>query len=166
MHQPSAGLDVRAAAPISGPSRVEELTALTSTGHPRRDSSTLPDLVVEPQPVGRYRGSPVGDALAAVSLVPRLRETRVLIGFSRVEPASPDAEAGYTQLWGQERPDSFDEYSQHDWLPGYQVFGEGVLLVLDPGKVERWEAKARLSLRLQRVAAVAAKQPEPARPLP
>lgn len=159
-------LDALAAAPRMGPSRGEELRALTSTEHPRRGSSTLPDLVVEPADVETYRGSRFGDALGGVSLVPRLRETRVLTGFSRVEPTSVDTAVGYAQLWGRERPKSFEEYSTSDWLPGYQVFGEGILLVLEPGRVERWTVKAERSQRLQRAAGPVARQGEQPRPLP
>ncbi len=151
---------------VLGTSRAAELTALQSTEHRRRPTGSLPDLIAEPQDVTGYRGSRLGDRLAGVSLVPRLRETRVLAGFSRVEPVPPNHDLGYVQMWGKKRPEVFAEHATEDWLPGYQVFGEGILCVLDPDAVDRWTARVAGDARLDRAAAWAAKQVEPARPLP
>jgi hypothetical protein len=151
---------------VIGPSRADELTALCSGDHPRRTTSALPDLVVEPQDVAAYRDSRLGALLAGISLVPRLRETRILAGFSRVEPAPVDNKAGYAQLWGKERPPEFAEHSDDDWLPGYQVFGEGILLVLDPAAVDGWAARAVHIPRAVKAARPAQYLIEPARPLP
>ena len=149
----SRHLDALEQPPETGPRRADELSALTSTSHPRRPRAALPDLVVEPQDVAAYRGTLLGDRLAAVSLVPRLRETRVLAGFSRIEPTPADPDAGYRQLWGKPRPERFAQHATDDWLPGYQVFGEGILLVLDPDAVTAWEAKATGNARLRAAAA-------------
>ncbi len=159
-------LDAFEQPPIVGPRRADELSALTSTAHPRRPTTALPDLVAEPQDVHSYRGTRLGDRLAGVSLVPRLRETRVLLGFSRIEPNPADAESGYRQLWGKPRPQRFAEHSTDDWLPGYQVFGEGILLVFDPDAVAAWEARAAGNTRLSAASAAAAHHFEPVRPLP
>ena len=107
----------------------------------RGGPTALPDLVVEPQDVAAYRGTRLGDRLAGVSLVPRLRK-----------PASWPASAGSslprpipipdTGSYGASRAQRFAEHATDDWLPGYQVFGEGILLVLDPDAVAAWEAKA------------------------
>jgi hypothetical protein len=162
----SRHLDALEQPPESGPRRADELSALTSTSHPRRPRTALPDLVVEPQDVAAYRGTRLGDRIAAVSLVPRLRETRVLAGFSRIEPTPADPDAGYRQLWGKPRPGQFAEHAADNWLPGYQVFGEGILLVLDPGTVAAWEAKAAGNARLEAAATRMVRQLEPVRPLP
>jgi hypothetical protein len=148
-----------------GPSRASELSALTSTGHPRRTGS-LPDLIVEPQDVRAYRDSRLGQLLAGVSLVPRLRETRILAGFSRIEPTSVNIDSGYAQLWGKERPKAFAQHSTDDWLPGYQVFGEGILIVLDPNAVADWERRVNRDSRLLATSRMALSLPEPARPFP
>ena len=159
-------LDALEQPPAGGPRRSDELSALTSTAHPRRAHTALPDLVVEPQDITSYRGTRLGDRLAGVSLVPRLRETRVLAGFSRIEPSPGDPEAGYRQLWGKARPSQFAEHATDNWLPGYQVFGEGILLVLAPDDVAAWEAKAAGNVRLRAAAGPAVHLPEPVRPLP
>lgn len=152
--------------PADYPSRGEELDALTSAEHIRRATGAPPDLIVEPQEAADYDGCRLGDVLSAVSLVPRLRETRVLAGFSRVEPERIDPQDGYAQMWGVPRPVSFAEHARDDWLPGYEVFGEGILLVLDPELVDRWAAAAQGSARLVRAAAISGKLEEAPRPLP
>ncbi|MBS4729855.1 DUF1998 domain-containing protein [Mycobacterium sp. SM1] len=151
---------------VVGPSRAAELTALLSADHPRRPTGALPDLVVEPQDIEKYRGSSLGRMLSAVSLVPRLRETRVLAGFRRIEPSPPDPRAGYAQLWGKPRPAAFAEQSNDDWLPGDQVFGEGLLFMLDPAEVDAWAARVRTDERIVNAARPALTQNEPAQPLP
>lgn len=159
-------LDALDADHVTGPSRAEELTALLSANHPRRTTGALPDLIVEPQNVERYRDSRLGRHLAAVSLVPRLRETRVCAGFTRVEPSSVDPLDGYAQLWGKARPEAFAEHSNDDWLPGYQVFGEGLLCVLDPAAVSAWTDRASSDMRLVKAARHALTPHESAQPLP
>lgn len=149
-----------------GPRREDELDALTSTSHPRRATAALPDLVVEPQDVAAYRGSRLGDLLAGVSLVPRLRETRVLAGFSRLEPTDPNPHRGYAQMWGKEKPQHFGEHAKDDWLPGYQVFGEGILLVLDPAAVTSWTSAAASSRRAKDAAEAATRLAHPQVPMP
>ncbi|ORW60672.1 hypothetical protein AWC20_06805 [Mycobacterium parmense] len=151
---------------VTGPSRAEELTALLSVDHPRRATGALPDLIVEPQDINMYRNSSFGRLLSAVSLVPRLRETRILAGFSRIEPLPVDPETGYAQLWGKPHPAAFAQQSDDDWLPGYQVFGEGLLCVLDPSAVGAWVAGAGRDARLVSAAGPALGLNEPAQPLP
>ena len=70
------------------------------------------------------------------------------------------------QLWGKPRPEQFAQHATDNSLPGYQVFGEGILLVLDPDIVAAWEAKATGSARLRAAAAGVVHQLEPDRPLP
>ncbi|MEV3938611.1 DUF1998 domain-containing protein [Glycomyces sp. NPDC049804] len=151
---------------VVGPSRVDELTALLSANHPRRTTGALPDLIVEPQDIEAYRNSRLGRMLSAISLVPRLRETRVLAGFSRIEPSRADPTTGYAQMWGKPLPETFAEHSNDNWLPGYQVFGEGLLFMLDPDAVATWATRARTDARLENAAQAALTQDEPAQPLP
>ena len=62
--------------------------------------------------------------ITSVTAVHRLTETRVLDGFSRIEPKSLTPRAGYKMLWGQ-------EVGSDSWLPGYRVHGEGILVELN-----------------------------------
>jgi hypothetical protein len=61
-----------------------------------------------------------------VVVATKLREVRALVGFSRLDPAatvvSPDLGKGL------------------DWLPGLEVFGEGIFIGLVEEAVRQWEA--------------------------
>lgn len=67
-------------------------------------------------------------------LVPKLREVRVQIGFTRLEPVMPDLE-GEFDLEVQSAPLSLTQ----DWLPATEIRGEGVFLELDEKAVRDWE---------------------------
>ncbi|MFD0352782.1 DrmB family protein [Streptomyces sp. NPDC127110] len=113
-----------AAAP--GPDlRREEWSALTAAEPPRtRDflvrGSTLGLQGETAEPwAGLHR------RVGRVVLADRLREVRALSGFSRV---SPDATIVPS-----------DTSRRLRWLPAVEVFGEGVLLTLDPAALTAWE---------------------------
>lgn len=97
--------------------------------------------------------------------MPRFRETRVCAGFSRGEPRPVATAVGYAQLWGKPRPAAFAEHAKDDWLPGYQVFGEGLLCVLDPAAVAAWAQHAVNDRRPRSAARYASTLQEPAQPL-
>lgn len=79
-------------------------------------------------------GPIVANGFTAISLVESLCETRALTGFSRIlpEPAGgqtrPEERRGL--LHGPDWPCT--------WLPGCQVFGEGIFLELDAGRIAKW----------------------------
>jgi hypothetical protein len=92
----------------------------------------LADLVVETRDLvefGAVGGRPLSHWLERLSGVVRLTETRVLCGFSRVQPKRPAVEAGKGLLWGARRG---------DWLPAHRVYGEGIYLELAPTLVSAW----------------------------
>jgi len=65
-----------------------------------------------------------------IVLVEKLAETRVLIGFSRINPPlSPDFE------WNNFCPLS---RKRQQWLPGVRVYGEGIFLKLNERAVQEW----------------------------
>jgi hypothetical protein len=76
------------------------------------------------------RAARVADALfeniGQVVLATKLRELRALSGFSRYEPSGTSVPP--------------DLVGKLDWLPGIEVFGEGVFLTLDEAALRRWEA--------------------------
>ena len=76
--------------------------------------------------IGSFQNQFVGthNLITGVTAVHRLTETRVLDGFSRVEPKSLTPREGYKMLWGH-------EVKSDSWLPGYRVHGEGILLELN-----------------------------------
>ena len=130
--------------------RALELGAMLSLRKRTTRGQGQPDLIVEPVPLSDFEDDSLslGVRLAAVSLVFRLREVRVLRGFGRITPPSSDrpASEGYQQMWGVNREDPL---SDADWLPGYEVFGEGILLVLDQGAIGDWLARNQASQRLR-----------------
>ena len=83
-----------------------------------------------------------------IKQVTRLREVRVLQGFSRLFPpeGSPDDEGNRTgnivRLPGRER----------GWLPAIEVIGEGVFLELSSNRLSEWENRPDVQARVKRLA--------------
>jgi hypothetical protein len=124
--------------------RAQELAALLDATDKSCSGVGLPPLIVETRSLGDYHSALfAGDTrrFSAVSAVPRLAETRALVGFSRVDPGRPTPREGFAQQWGG----PLDATHEHDWLVAHRVYGEGILLVLDPDSVRRWEETTRVS---------------------
>lgn len=106
-----------------------------------------PELRVRRALVADY-AKPVSGAFSSVMLVERLKETRVLAGFTRI---LPDNEMGGRErqalLWAR-RP-----RSARAWLPAYQVFGEGLFLELDADRLKKWEVQPAVVRRAEVLAA-------------
>jgi len=86
-------------------------------------------------------GGPI-PKIARVVLAAKLREIRVQIGFTRLEPVMPDLE-GEFDLEVQSAPLSLLQ----DWLPASEVRGEGVFLELDEAAVREWESRPAVQAR-------------------
>ncbi|WP_084285233.1 DUF1998 domain-containing protein [Solirubrobacter soli] len=99
------------------------------------DVIDTPELTVQRRDADDYAGV-ISAAFSTLNLVERLRETRVLAGFSRIFPEQPpDREHRLAQLWKVPPP------HQERWLPGYCVFGEGLFLRLSEARLKKWEAQ-------------------------
>lgn len=76
--------------------------------------------------------------LTKVNLVERLRETRVLYGFDRLEasaqPLSGMPQSAMTQLFRTPPVEPQDR-----WLPAIEVFGEGIYLELSEERITSWQ---------------------------
>jgi MrfA Zn-binding domain len=70
----------------------------------------------------------------------RLREVRVLTGFTRIDPPDPEDHRGsrYSPLSRQTT----------DWLPGVEVFGEGIFLALRKENLLKWEGRPEVRERI------------------
>jgi Domain of unknown function (DUF1998) len=68
--------------------------------------------------------------ISHISLVRKLRETRVLAGLSRLMPKSSPGEDGVQPLALRQMP----------WLPAIEVRGEGIFIEFDADLVQRWSA--------------------------
>jgi len=106
-----------------------------------------PELVIRTVQISKYTKA-IAAVFAGVSLVEKLRETRVLSGFSRIYPEfKQDLHDMKALLWNHVPK---NEYS---WLPAYIVFGEGIYLELDEKRLRAWErldvviARARMLQR-------------------
>jgi hypothetical protein len=83
--------------------------------------------------------------LLHITTVHKLTESRVLSGFSRIEPRVMSPREGRLQMWGRDT-------SPDDWLPGYRAHGEGIFLVFNPlsfgdqGSYEATEAQSLFDL--------------------
>ncbi len=107
--------------------RYTEYTAFHGTRPARKDRA---DFDIVNAPIGDFSQSFQG-LVEKVVLVPRLRETRVLTGFTRLVPPDPSANQDVAALSLKPKP----------WLPGIKVMGEGIFLVLRESTLAAWEQK-------------------------
>jgi Domain of unknown function (DUF1998) len=130
----------RASAPNTAAPRDPESELLTFR---RAEFNILRNEVNDPDRVPNLRVIPAGIAaelsawFARVHLVERLRETRVFLGFDRLEPATspllgmPDT--AMRQLF-RAQPSA-----EEQWLPAVEVFGEGIYLELLEEPLTAWQ---------------------------
>lgn len=81
--------------------------------------------------------------LSQASEVRRLREVRALRAFTRVEPPDP----ADRKTWARLSADPVD------WLPGMEVLGEGIFLMLNEETLGSWEKRADVVARCAPIAA-------------
>lgn len=74
----------------------------------------------------------VAKFFSRIRLVHKLRETRALVGFTRILP--PDGNLSSNRLQALK----LDQ--QIDWLPAIKVYGEGIFLELNLDEIAKWEA--------------------------
>jgi hypothetical protein len=106
--------------------KAEEYQALT-TVTPERTRTQ--DFVCVPGAGGS--GDPAL-AIARVMRIERLREVRVLQGFTRIQAPSPADEK-------KRRAPLYREDHRPDWLPAIEVIGEGIFFDLDRQRLAAWE---------------------------
>jgi hypothetical protein len=99
--------------------------------------SPLDDLFVERADGADYGW--LGDHVQRVGLVRKLRETRVLVGFSRLMPQTDRGDPSVQPL-------NVDEAI--DWLPAVEVRGEGIFVELRAQAVSDWLADGRAAKRV------------------
>lgn len=96
------------------------------------------DLVVRPTAYtsGRIAG------ISQINAVPRLKETRVLKGFSRIKPVVVDANTGREQFRRVSRGPSTN------WFPAVRNVGEGIFINFDVDALAKWEKQPALEERI------------------
>lgn len=95
------------------------------------------DFLVKTKNVDEY-GRFIKKYITNVSLAYKLRETRALVGFSRLLPEN-------TKSLKEEKADLF--LGNVNWLPAIIVRGEGIFLELNDGLLKAWEARPDVSER-------------------
>lgn len=85
------------------------------------------------------QAGPLHHLIARVTLVEKLRGTRVLNGFSRINTASLSSlEARRALMWRDPND------AGNNWLPAQVVFGEGIYLELSNEALSRWENRSEV----------------------
>ncbi|MGC8659811.1 MAG: DrmB family protein [Desulfomonilaceae bacterium] len=83
---------------------------------------------------------------STISLVKKLRETRALVGFSRVYPGSSLSLEQKKKMMFNEAPTKGES-----WLPAIIVHGEGIFLEFDQDKLESWESYQAIEKRVKKL---------------
>jgi MrfA Zn-binding domain len=87
------------------------------------------DFVTEKPNLGAYEDE-VSQCIDQIVLVKKLAETRVLTGFSRINPPP------YREFDQNDR--SLLSLKAKQWLPGIRVYGEGIFFTLKKSKINDW----------------------------
>lgn len=107
--------------------------------------SVMPSMLKMQKTALENYGDDVKNHIAALTLVTRLRETRVLTGFGRIKPNPHISLAEKKALLrrGNTQP--------RDWLPAYEVYGEGIFLDLNNNKLVEWSQREDVQKRVDRL---------------
>jgi hypothetical protein len=81
----------------------------------------------------------LGKHLMTLTKVSRLREVRVLKGFTRIKPPQEGVEIGIAQL----------SNSALDWLPAFEIRGEGIFISLKNELLASWAAQENVRARTE-----------------
>lgn len=73
--------------------------------------------------------------IKGVSLIEKIREVQVLLGFSRMEPFSASMiRTGSNRFVSVKAEET-------DWYPGYNVYGEGIFIEFDGDSIDAWRSE-------------------------
>lgn len=75
----------------------------------------------------------------SISLVPKLKETRAMVGFSRLEPNEKSISEKKREL----------RLGNENWLPAIEVFGEGIFFEFNKQIMERWGQNKAVRSRIE-----------------
>lgn len=80
--------------------------------------------------------------VTSITAVDKLRETRVLVGFDRLKPQADRSVAELKKLMAKPG-------KMKDWLPAYEVYGEGIFFAFENEKLKQWSLLSGVQGRLQ-----------------
>jgi hypothetical protein len=88
------------------------------------------------------------DRVDRIVLANKLREVRVQVGFTRLEPVTPDLQGEFDL-----QVESASLGLTADWLPATEVLGEGVFVSLEEAAVAAWEEREAVKRRARELMA-------------
>lgn len=74
----------------------------------------------------------------SISLVPKLKETRAFVGFSRLDAPNKSIPESKKEL----------RLGNGDWLPAIEVFGEGIFIEFNEEQITRWAEMPSVKSRI------------------
>ena len=111
-----------------------------------KSNNSSDELIIEKRDIEKYQKS-FSNYFSSISLIKKLRETRVLYGFSRLFPdANKDKDLKQMQKMLRKKVNKYE-----DWLPATKVFGEGIFLELNEDKVKIWEEKPEVINHINKI---------------
>lgn len=126
-------------APISeGSYREEEFEALC---HPDQVHANADVFEGARHSIDEYSSPIMASVVEAVTLVTTLKETRALVGFTRLYPDHND---GFS-FWRRRRALSNDKLN---WTIATQMTGEGIFIKLNQSAVEEWQSHPSVAKRI------------------
>jgi len=108
-----------------------------------RESHNEPDLVISKANIDDSDGM-FSHLFSKIMLVEKLRETRALVGFTRVVPDNGQDLSELKRLLWRDMPDQSSE-----WLPAYVVHGEGIFIELNEDTLHKWESQSNVINRTE-----------------
>lgn len=112
--------------------RVEEYNVLKkSSGNDVEDFHSINYPITAYNPV-------IHEYFKSISLVPKLRETRAFVGFSRLEANRKSIRESKKEL----------RLGNEDWLPAIEVFGEGIFFEFNEETLANWATNPKVLNRI------------------
>jgi len=110
-------------------------------------SDSSEELIIDKKNINSYQKS-FSEYFSSISLIKRLRETRVLYGFSRLFPdANKDKDIFTMKKMLREK----SLRPAYDWLPAVKVYGEGIFLELKEEKISEWEENIEVKNHIKKI---------------
>ena len=110
-------------------------------------SDSSEELIIDKKDINDYEQK-FSNFFSSISLIKKLRETRVLYGFSRL---FPDANKDKDIFSMRKMLRSKILNPGNDWLPAVKVYGEGIFLEIDDKKITEWENKPEVINHIKKI---------------
>lgn len=107
---------------------------IKSSGNEAQEFHSINHSITEYDPL-------IQDYFKSISLVPKLRETRAFIGFSRLQPSDKSISENKKLL----------RLGDGNWLPAIETYGEGIFFEFDEEKLTNWANDPRVKKRIQKM---------------